>query len=71
MSEDLVQFVPFSSCVDPSFWHKLAQLKLDVHKLEEPRQEIWGYYSNVEPRGLNRILSVDCSSFNAYDTIIF
>lgn len=62
---DLVRFVPFTSCVDPSFWHKLAELKLDVDRLDEPVRKLWGYYNNVGPRGLKGILSVECSSFNA------
>lgn len=63
-SENLLKFVPFSSCIDPSFWHRITQLKLDVDRLNENNHQIWGYYSNKKPEGLNGVLSVDCSSFN-------
>lgn len=62
MSEgkSLLQYVPFESCVDPTFWHKFAQLKLDVDKLEEKVRPVWGYYSY----NYNRMVNVDCTSFN-------
>lgn len=59
-----LKFSPFSSCIDPSFWHRITQLKLDVDKLNENAHQVWGYYSNKKPEGLNSLLSVDCSSFN-------
>lgn len=61
---DTLKFAPFSSCIDPSFWHRITQLKLDVDRLNENAHQIWGYYSNKKPEGLNGLLSVDCSSFN-------
>ncbi|XP_046676667.1 ubiquitin-like modifier-activating enzyme ATG7 [Homalodisca vitripennis] len=56
----LLQFVPFESCVEPTFWHKFTKLKLDVDMLEEKVRPIWGSYS---PQ-YHRILNIDCTSFN-------
>lgn len=61
---NLLKFIPFSSSIDPSFWHKLSQLKLDVDKLKEVERNIWGSYSNQSPPDLNNLFNVDCSSFN-------
>ena len=32
-SKSIVQFTPFSSLIQPAFWHELTRLKLDVLKL--------------------------------------
>ncbi|KAJ8895069.1 hypothetical protein PR048_000394 [Dryococelus australis] len=67
---EILQYFPFKSVVDPSFWHKLYQVKLDVDRLEEKTTQVWGKYSNrsntsssssVECRPL---MMVDYSSFN-------
>jgi hypothetical protein len=57
----LQQFSSFTSFVEPSFWHKLCQVKLDVDKLEEKERLIWGYYSNIDSKGN---LLVDVTAFN-------
>lgn len=31
----IVQFAPFSSLVDPNFWHALTNLKIDVLRLDD------------------------------------
>ena len=59
----LLEFVPFKSCINPSFWHKLSEIKLNVDKLNEKVRKIWGYYSNIEDKC---ILEVDSTSFNRY-----
>lgn len=56
----LLQFVPYESCVEHTFWYKFTKLKLDVDMLEEKKRYIWGHYS---PH-YHRILNVDCTSFN-------
>ncbi|KAL1117227.1 hypothetical protein AAG570_004554 [Ranatra chinensis] len=55
-----LKFVPFDSIVDPSFWHKLSQLKLEVDKLEEKERTLWGLFllSNIST------FHLDFSSFN-------
>ncbi|KAI4461849.1 ubiquitin-activating enzyme e1 [Holotrichia oblita] len=60
-----LQFVPFSSCINPSFWHKFTQLKLDVLKLDESTAKIWGYYTNLDSQ-MKPIIEVDSTSFNNY-----
>jgi hypothetical protein len=63
-SSNILQYSPFNSSVDPSFWHKLSQVKLDIDKLEEKVRSVWGYYSNAIPPGLTSFLHVDCSAYN-------
>ncbi|KAK6639805.1 hypothetical protein RUM43_008080 [Polyplax serrata] len=62
--KNLLKFVFFKSQVDPSFWQRLTELKLDKDRLNENSHQIWGYYSNRKPEGQNQLLSVDASSFN-------
>ncbi|XP_017770046.1 PREDICTED: ubiquitin-like modifier-activating enzyme ATG7 [Nicrophorus vespilloides] len=59
----LLQFVPFSSCINHSFWNKYTEIKLDVDKLEEKGRSIWGYYSYIESQ-LSPFIEVDSTSFN-------
>nr|XP_022917514.1 ubiquitin-like modifier-activating enzyme ATG7 [Onthophagus taurus] len=63
-SKQIHDIVPFSSCVNPSFWHKLANLKLDVYKLDETASKVWGYYSNLNCQN-KPLLEVDSTSFNS------
>ena len=64
MTSSALQFVSFNSQLDTSFWHKLAQNKLDIDKLEEKIHGIWGKFSNSDPPGLNSLLELDCTAFN-------
>ncbi|KAF8693836.1 hypothetical protein AX14_002252 [Amanita brunnescens Koide BX004] len=41
----LVQFAPFSSLVHPAFWHKLADLKVDVLRLSDEPVSVAGSYT--------------------------
>ncbi|KAF8060911.1 hypothetical protein FPV67DRAFT_312395 [Lyophyllum atratum] len=41
----IVQFAPFSSLVQPSFWHELTNLKIDVLRLSDEALTIAGSYS--------------------------
>jgi hypothetical protein len=41
----IVQFAPFSSLIQPSFWHKLTDLKIDVLRLSDEALTISGSYS--------------------------
>ncbi|CAG0899101.1 unnamed protein product [Darwinula stevensoni] len=59
----LLQYAPFSSCVDPRFWYKLSQLKLEKYKLSEESVNIDGFFSNVSTLGMGLRVSVDESSF--------
>lgn len=61
-NENLLQYKLFSSFVHPSFWHKLAELKIEVDRLNENRKSISGFYSNNNSS--HCLLEVDCTSFN-------
>ncbi|XP_060850053.1 ubiquitin-like modifier-activating enzyme ATG7 [Rhopalosiphum padi] len=58
--ETLLRFEPLSSCLDPNFWFKVCQLKLEVDKLDEVHRPLIGYYTSNN----NPYISLDCSSFN-------
>jgi hypothetical protein len=62
----LLQFLPFSSVVESSFWHKLSQLNIDVYALKDEPVDIAGYFSNHPAARLPACLNVDHSSFDKY-----
>jgi hypothetical protein len=41
-----LKFVPFSSCVNPSFWFELNRVKLDVYKLNDDFKSLNGHFNN-------------------------
>lgn len=49
---DVVKFVPFSSCINPSFWYELNRVKLDEYKLNDDFKNLTGYYSNCNYESL-------------------
>nr|CAI5821254.1 unnamed protein product [Callosobruchus analis] len=61
MSSNL-SYMQISSCVNPSFWNKLSELKLDVYKLDISQQQIWGYYTIIN--------SLGCLEFNAHNHLL-
>jgi ubiquitin-like modifier-activating enzyme ATG7 len=64
MSDDKIfQYFPFKSHVHPSFWHKLAELKIDVDGLSDKEKNIFGYYTNVNTK--NCLMQTDYSAFNS------
>ncbi|KAJ3321121.1 Autophagy protein 7 [Boothiomyces sp. JEL0866] len=44
----ILQFEPFSSQIDGTFWEKLGKLKIDLYKLDDSEKEIYGYYRGGE-----------------------
>ncbi|XP_046456837.1 ubiquitin-like modifier-activating enzyme ATG7 [Daphnia pulex] len=63
-NEKILQFLPFSSVISSSFWHKLTQMKIDVYALNDEPVEITGYYTNQSTSSrLPACLNVDYSSF--------
>lgn len=60
--DTLLRFQPFSSNLDPNFWFKVFQLKLEVDKLDEVHRPLIGYYNSK----CSPYMSLDCSSFNQY-----
>nr|CAD7196619.1 unnamed protein product [Timema douglasi] len=64
-TNEILQFASFTSYVEPSFWHKLSQLKLDIDKLEEKVRPIWGKYSSYTSNtSLKPSVFVDYSAYN-------
>ncbi|RZC36926.1 ubiquitin-like modifier-activating enzyme ATG7 [Asbolus verrucosus] len=61
----LLQFVPVSSFVQPSFWNKLSELKINVDRLNDHEREICGFFSNIPSTWTTHILEVDSTSFNS------
>jgi len=60
----LVQFTPLSSLVQPSLWHKLTDLKIDVLKLSDAAVPISGFYSTgrtVKDRETGQDISLPCN----------
>lgn len=66
MAEEFLQFVPFTSFVNPSFWHKLGELKIDVDRLDDVPRTICGFFSNTDTSGNpgKCLLEVDYTAFN-------
>lgn len=63
MSDNIFKFVPMESSIDPTFWYKLAEIKLDIDQLNEAEKRIFGQYTNLNcTTHCNN--SVDSSSFN-------
>ncbi|TFL02674.1 hypothetical protein BDV98DRAFT_592331 [Pterulicium gracile] len=60
----IVQFTPFSSLVQPSFWHELTKLKLDVLRLSDESVPIHGSYStgrSVRDRETGAEIALGCN----------
>ena len=60
----IVQFAPFSSLVEPSFWHALTDLKIDVLRLSDDVLELSASYSvgkSVKDRETGTEVSLGCN----------
>ncbi|XP_020815357.1 ubiquitin-like modifier-activating enzyme ATG7 [Drosophila serrata] len=60
--EMILQFAPWESFVSPTFWHKLAELKLDHDRLSDAKRSITGHYTNRNASGC--LLEVDYTAYN-------
>lgn len=49
----VLQYVPFSSMVEPGFWHKLSENKLNVYGLDDKPRQIKGFYFNGKRSALH------------------
>lgn len=58
----IFQFKSFNSFVSPTFWHKLAELKIDVDRLSDARKSINAFYTNSDVT--HCLLETDATSFN-------
>lgn len=66
MDEKLLKFTKLRSAMDPGFWAKLSELKLDSLKLNDKiKIPLWASYS-LDPcnDGKSRTLTLDATSFN-------
>lgn len=61
-NKNILKFLPFKSFVHGSFWHKLAELKLDIDCLNDAPKPINAYYTNLNAIGCT--LEIDCAAFN-------
>jgi hypothetical protein len=60
----VVQFAPFSSLVQPSFWHELTNLKIDVLRLSEDSVPISASYSqgrSIKDRETGQDIALGCN----------
>lgn len=62
--EKIFQYIQFKSIVAPDFWYKLADIKLDVERLDEHERDIFASYSNFNSK--NCLIELDCTAFNRY-----
>lgn len=65
MSE-VIRFTKLKTVMDPTFWAKFAELKIDKLKLDEKSKiHLWGSFS-LQPmdEGRTNPLTLDCTSFN-------
>lgn len=60
-----LSYMQVSSSINPSFWNKFTELKLDVDKLIEKEHHVWGYFNAIFRKDCNvPVLEVDSTSFN-------
>jgi ubiquitin-like modifier-activating enzyme ATG7 len=60
----IVQFAPLSSLVQPSFWHELTNLKIDILRLSDDILPISGFYSvgrSVKDRETGNEIALGCN----------
>lgn len=67
-SQELLKFVPFSSCINPNFWFELNRMKLDEYMLNEDFKNITGFFNNCSNGDLPPIMNFDYSSFQTLET---
>jgi len=61
----ILQFQPFCSSVDVSFWHELCKRKLEVYRLSEDAVELAGHFATGTPTSHNvSRLFLEASSFD-------
>jgi len=60
----IVQFAPFSSLIQPSFWHELTNIKIDVLRLSDEALTISASYStgrSVKDRETGQEIPLGCN----------
>ena len=60
----IIQFAPFSSLVEPAFWHALTNLKIDVLRLEDHAIPLTASYSpgrSIVDRETGKEIALGCN----------
>jgi ubiquitin-like modifier-activating enzyme ATG7 len=60
----VVQFAPFSSLIQPPFWHELTRLKLEVLRLSENHIPVTASYSigkTIKDRNTGQEIELGCN----------
>lgn len=63
LNRSIVQFTPFSSIVQPAFWHELTRIKIDVLRLSEEAMPLTATYAlgrTVKDRETGRDVDLGC-----------
>ncbi|XP_030766946.1 ubiquitin-like modifier-activating enzyme ATG7 isoform X2 [Sitophilus oryzae] len=61
-----LSYVQAVSSVNPSFWNKLTEIKLNVDKLSESPRPVWGYFTLLSKTTVNQpLIELDSTSFNS------
>jgi len=60
----LLQFQPFSSAIDVTFWNELSKRKLAIYKLDESKVPIFGHYGSAVTEQAPSHLCLSMDSFN-------
>ena len=68
-SVQALQFAPFLSTIENGFWTKLADLKLNVFKLDDSKKSLKGFYCNSDVEGLLCRHSLEYSAFEIDDKV--
>ncbi|KAL1455894.1 hypothetical protein WDU94_000659 [Cyamophila willieti] len=42
----ILNFIPFISSIEPTFWYKLSEIKLDEDKLKEVPRRVQGFFNH-------------------------
>ncbi|XP_050078994.1 uncharacterized protein LOC126565827 [Anopheles maculipalpis] len=59
----ILKFLPLRSFIHQDFWHKYAEIKIDIDRLDDSGRPILGTIAMKS--GTSTVLEVACSSFNA------
>ena len=60
----VLQFAPFSSLVQPAFWHELTSLKIDVLRLSDDSVPVNASYSlgkSIKDRETGKEIALGCN----------
>ena len=60
----IVQFAPFSSLIQPSFWHELTNIKIDVLRLSDEAVPLSATYSigrSIKDRETGQDIPLGCN----------